>query len=97
MSKASKSDVGPSVNKELRKKTLEWAADREELQLGDGKTDMFICQLYEILATGSTHHVIQDRPMWGSKALILINKFREVNLYILYTLAVKYDVDWKSR
>jgi len=63
MSEASKSEVDPSFNKELRKKTLEWAAVRAELQLDDGKTDKYICQLYEILAKGNTHHAYQDRQM----------------------------------
>lgn len=63
MSKADKSGVGASVNRELRRKTLEWAAVRTEFQLNFGKTDKYICHLYEILASGNTHHAVRDRPM----------------------------------
>ena len=63
MSEEGKSKVDPSVNKELRKKTLEWAAVRAKYQLESGKTDKYICQLYEILAKGNTHHAVRDRPM----------------------------------
>jgi len=63
MSEASKSDVGPSLNRELRRKTLEWAAVRDQWNMDRGKTDKYICQLYEILAKGKIHHTILEEPM----------------------------------
>ncbi|KAH3781095.1 hypothetical protein DPMN_158920 [Dreissena polymorpha] len=61
-SKCCPKEVREIANKDLRTKTLVWADVREEKNVGHGKTDTFVCQLYEILATGSTHHTINDKP-----------------------------------
>ncbi|KAH3781273.1 hypothetical protein DPMN_159098 [Dreissena polymorpha] len=61
-SKSCPKEVREIANKDLRTKTLEWAAVREENNVGHGETDTFVCQLYEILAYGSTHHTIFDKP-----------------------------------
>ncbi|XP_052227956.1 uncharacterized protein LOC127842467 [Dreissena polymorpha] len=59
-SKACHPDVRNEVNKDLRKKTLIWAAVREEKTLEMQTTDTFICQLYKILAKGKTRHEILE-------------------------------------
>ncbi|KAH3783514.1 uncharacterized protein LOC127842220 [Dreissena polymorpha] len=55
-------DVSASVNKELRKKTIHWAAVREEHKMEVSDTDKYICQLYEVLVKGKTKHEILDKP-----------------------------------
>ncbi|XP_052227855.1 uncharacterized protein LOC127842404 [Dreissena polymorpha] len=61
-SKACPTEVKHEVNKTLRKKTLIWAAVREENKLEIEDTDYFICQLYEILVKGKTRHAFLDKP-----------------------------------
>ncbi|XP_052227588.1 uncharacterized protein LOC127842216 isoform X1 [Dreissena polymorpha] len=55
-------EVSQSVNKELRKKTLHWAAVREEKHMKPNETDKYICQLYEVLVKGKTKHEILEKP-----------------------------------
>ncbi|KAH3783511.1 uncharacterized protein LOC127842219 [Dreissena polymorpha] len=55
-------EVSQSVNKELRKKTLHWAAVREEKHMKPNDTDKYICQLYEVLVKGKTKHEILEKP-----------------------------------
>ncbi|XP_052768400.1 uncharacterized protein LOC128208816 [Mya arenaria] len=59
-SKACPKEVREEVNLELRKKTLEWAAVRAEEGVPLEEADEFICQLYEILATGKAEHSILE-------------------------------------
>ncbi|XP_052227128.1 uncharacterized protein LOC127841964 [Dreissena polymorpha] len=54
-------DVSASVSKELRKKTIHWAAVRAEHNMEVCDTDKYICQLYEVLVKGKTKHEILDR------------------------------------
>ncbi|XP_052227592.1 uncharacterized protein LOC127842218 [Dreissena polymorpha] len=55
-------EVSASINKELRKKTLHWAAVRHEKKMPINETDKYICQLYEVLAKGKTKHEILEKP-----------------------------------
>ncbi|KAH3783472.1 uncharacterized protein LOC127842222 [Dreissena polymorpha] len=55
-------EVSQSLNKELRQKTLHWAAVREEKHMKQTDTDKYICQLYEVLVKGKTKHEIFEKP-----------------------------------
>ena len=57
-------EVSASINKELRKKTLHWAAVRHEKKMPINETDKYICQLYEVLAKGKTKHEILEKPRY---------------------------------
>ncbi|KAH3779738.1 hypothetical protein DPMN_157545 [Dreissena polymorpha] len=62
LQRACPKEVSQSVNKELRKKTLRWAAVREEEHIKPNDTDKYICQWYEILVNEKTKHEILKKP-----------------------------------
>ncbi|XP_053390661.1 uncharacterized protein LOC128553506 [Mercenaria mercenaria] len=61
-SKACPPEVRAALLEELKRKTLSWAAVREEMRLPDNQdTDRYISKLYEILAKGKTDHKVPSR------------------------------------
>ncbi|XP_052228104.1 uncharacterized protein LOC127842578 isoform X2 [Dreissena polymorpha] len=52
------SNVSSSVNKELRVKTILWAAVRQDHKLAINEIDTYICKLYKILVKGRIQHEI---------------------------------------
>lgn len=55
-------EVLQELKDELKRRTIAWAAVREEMGIkGVHKTDMYVAKMYEILAKGRTQHTIPDR------------------------------------